>query len=80
MAAHELRHVAPFKLTDVNYPNSYGWINVVGMTPASHSLNNAENHMFLDILAELESRNYRLKTEGADARAGLIEYDADLNM
>lgn len=78
-SGHEFRHVIPYALNDVNFPNSYGWTNVVNIRPAINSLDNAENHMYLDILAELESRKYRLRTPLAEALAGLLTYDASIS-
>ena len=74
--AHELRHVKPFNLQDVAGTNSYGWQNVARMTP-DNSLNNAESHMYLDILSELESRHWRLATNVASWQ-GVLVYDPDI--
>ena len=72
--AHELRHAAPFKLMDAAGLDSYYWRNIVAMEPEL-SLNNADSHLYLDILAELESRHWRLSSDVEEAVAGVIVYD-----
>ena len=74
-AAHEFRHVAPFKLLDIADWQSYGKDNVINMKPAQRSLTNPDKYLYLDILARLESWGYRLQTCIEDAKAGLITYD-----
>lgn len=74
--SHELRHVKPFNLQDVNYPNSYGWQNVAQMTP-DDGLDNAESHMYLDILSELQSRHWRLAAESP--WRGVLVYDPSIS-
>lgn len=54
--------------------NAYDWRDIVKLTP-SKALDNADSHMYLDVLAELEGRHYRLSEVEADARKGVIVFD-----
>ncbi len=58
--------------------SSYGWENVVKMTPKI-SLNNADSHLYLDILAELESRHWRLSSDPSEAVNGVLVYDPSIS-
>ena len=69
---HELKHARPLLLKDVDDPHSYQWVDVVDkIRPAT--FNNVNNHLFLDILSELERRHIKLVDDLDEQRDGKLE-------
>ena len=78
---HELLHVLPFVLLDVNLYErgleSFEWGACMDYTD-SQSITNVQNHVLLAALAQLEQRKIRLSYDTAQAKAG--QYERDLSL
>ncbi len=71
---HELTHIQGIGTVDANWPNSYGWVNSVGMLGVD-AFRNAENYMYLAMLSKLETSHYILKSDPRDAALGSLLYN-----
>ena len=72
---HELRHISQIRFIDVAGAASYLWRNIVKFNDLN-SLINADNHLYLDILAHAENAKYRLNS--ANPRNGMLVYDQSI--
>lgn len=57
--AHELRHIAQISFEDILDDHSYGWTNILKMTP-SQGIQNADSHAYLDVMATLQNKRILL--------------------
>ena len=75
--AHEACHVTTLELEDVADEDSYHWEGIMELD-AGESITNADNIMWLMILAQLEDWKIRLDSDETKAKAGHLVRDTSI--